>query len=102
MVSRHQQRAIDGTPWSLQTSFYPLRFVERGATRLIQATDIPQGTVSYLRETLDVDQIGWRDMIIVRAPDKTETDFFRVPDDGRVPVIETRRTTFDSEGSPSG
>lgn len=100
VVSRHQQRAIDGTPWSLQTSFYPLRFVERGATRLIQATDIPQGTVSYLRETLDVDQIGWRDMIIVRAPNKTETDFFSVPDDGRVPVIETRRTTFDSEGMP--
>lgn len=100
VVSRHQQRYIDGTPWSLQTSFYPLRFVELGAARLIQATDIAQGTVSYLRETLGVDQIGWRDMIIVRAPNKTETGFFNVPDDGRVPVIETRRTTYDSEEMP--
>ena len=100
VVSRHQQRYIDGTPWSLQTSFYPMRFVEQGAIRLIQATDISQGTVSYLRETLGVDQVGWRDMIVVRAPDEVEANFFKLPDDGRVPVIETRRTTFDSHGSP--
>src|SRR6266851_152262 len=37
VVSRHQTRHMDGTPWSLQTSFYPLRLVEQGATRLIQA-----------------------------------------------------------------
>lgn len=24
VVSRHQQRFIDGAPWSLQTSFYPI------------------------------------------------------------------------------
>lgn len=100
VVSRHQQRFIDGTPWSLQTSFYPMRFVEQGAFRLTQPTDIAQGTVSYLLETLGVDQTGWRDMIVVRAPNQVETNFFKLPDDGRVPVIETRRTTFDSHGSP--
>jgi GntR family transcriptional regulator len=100
VVSRHQQRYIDGTPWSLQTSFYPIRFVEQGAVQLIQATDISQGTVSYLRDKLGVDQIGWRDMIVVRAPNEIETRFFKLPDDGRVPVIETRRTTFDSNGMP--
>jgi GntR family transcriptional regulator len=98
LVSRHQQRYIDGTPWSLQTSFYPMRLVELGAIRLIQATDITQGTVAYLRETLDVNQIGWRDMIVVRPPNEIETNFFKLPDDGRVPVVETRRTTFDSNG----
>jgi GntR family transcriptional regulator len=100
VVSRHQQRFIDGTPWSLQTSFYPMRFVEQGAFRLTQPTDIAQGTVSYLLETLGVDQTGWRDMIVVRAPNQVETNFFKLPDDGRVPVIETRRTTFNSHGSP--
>src|SRR5262249_2479094 len=35
VVSRHQQRFIDNTPWSLQTTFYPMSLVERGATRLI-------------------------------------------------------------------
>lgn len=100
VISRHQRRYIDGTPWSLQTSFYPMKFIEQGAARLIQATDISQGTVSYLRDTLGVDQIGWRDMIIVRAPNEVETTFFKLPDDGRVPVIETRRTTFDAQEKP--
>jgi GntR family transcriptional regulator len=100
VVSRHQQRFIDGTPWSLQTSFYPMRFVEQGAFRLTQPTDIAQGTVSYLRETLGIDQAGWRDMIVVRAPDQVEIAFFSLPGSGQAPVVETRRTTFDSHGMP--
>lgn len=100
VVSRHQRRFIDGTPWSLQTSFYPMRYVADGAVRLTDPTDIAQGTVSYLRETLGIDQAGWRDMIVVRAPNQVETTFFKLPDDGRVPVVETRRTTFDSRGMP--
>ena len=50
VVSRHQQRFIDGTPFSLQTTFYPMSMVQRGATRLIEATDIPEGTVAYLAD----------------------------------------------------
>jgi len=100
VVSRHQRRFIDGTPWSLQTSFYPMRYVMDGAARLTDPSDISQGTVSYLRETLGIDQAGWRDMIVVRAPNQVETAFFKLPDDGRVPVVETRRTTFDSRGKP--
>jgi GntR family transcriptional regulator len=100
VVSRHQSRFIDGTPWSLQTSFYPMTFVTRGANRLIEASNIEGGTVSYLLETLGVDQAGWRDVIVVRAPNQVETAFFKLPDDGRVSVVETRRTTFDSHGMP--
>jgi GntR family transcriptional regulator len=100
VVSRHQSRFIDGTPWSLQTSFYPMTFVTRGAGRLIEASNIEGGTVSYLLETLGVDQAGWRDVIVVRAPNQVETAFFKLPDDGRVSVVETRRTTFDSHGMP--
>jgi GntR family transcriptional regulator len=100
LVSRHQQRFIDGTPWSLQTSFYPMSFVGRGALRLIEATNIERGTVAYLAETLKIEQAGWHDRITVRNPDETETTFFRLPDDGRVPVIETRRTAFDQHGTP--
>jgi GntR family transcriptional regulator len=100
IVSRHQQRFIDGTPWSLQTSFYAMSLVEKGAIRLIQATDIMQGTVAYLAETLRIEQAGWRDLITIRNPDETETSFFRIPEDGRVSVIETRRTAFDESGQP--
>ena len=100
VVSRHQQYRIDGTPWSLQTSFYPLSMVDRGATRLIQASDIAEGAVDYLRETVGIKQVGYRDTITVRAPDGPEARFFELADDGRVSVIETRRTGFDERGTP--
>ena len=100
VVSRHQQRFIDDIPWSLQTSFYPMSLVERGATQLLRAGNIPQGTVDYLREEVGIKQVGYRDTITVRAPDNVETGFFKLPDDGRVSVIETRRTAFDEQGTP--
>ena len=99
VVSRHQQRFIDGTPFSLQTTFYPMNMVQRGATRLIEATDIPEGTVAYLADTLGVKQVAYRDSLTVRAPDETEAQFFRLPADGRVPVFEVYRVAFDEEGN---
>jgi GntR family transcriptional regulator len=100
VVSRHQQRYIDDTPWSLQTSFYPMSFVEDGAVRLLQASNIDEGTVEYLDSALDIKQVGWRDTITVRAPNAVEVAFFKLPDDGRVSVIETRRTAFTEKGAP--
>jgi Bacterial regulatory proteins, gntR family len=38
---RHQRRDIDDTPWSLQTSFYPMTFLKRGVGNLTRAADIP-------------------------------------------------------------
>ncbi len=100
VVSRHQERSIDGTPWSLQTSFYPMSLVLRGATRLIQAGDITEGTVAYLEETLGIKQVGYQDTIMVRAPHGSESRFFRLPGDGRISVIEVRRTAFNEQGAP--
>jgi GntR family transcriptional regulator len=100
VIRRSQLRFIDGTPWSMQASYYPMRFVERGATQLIQAANIEHGTVAYLRETLGIKQAGYRDRIIVRVPGEEETHFFRLPEDGRVGVIETCRTAYDEDGVP--
>jgi len=100
VVTRHQQRYIDGIPFSLQTSYYPMSFVEQGAARLIQASDIPEGTVAYLRNELGLSQVGYRDKVTVRAPDANETGFFKLPDDGRVAVFEVRRTAFDQKRRP--
>jgi len=100
VLSRHQQRFIDGTPWSLQTTFYPMRFIETGAVRLLQAEDIPEGAVGYIAAKLGIRQVGYRDKIAVRSPDQTETTFFRLPDDGRVAVVELLRTGFDESGKP--
>jgi GntR family transcriptional regulator len=99
-ISRHQKRYIDDTPWSMQTSFYPMTLVERGAQRLIQGRNVEEGTMAYLEETLGIEQAGWRDTIVVRAPDSNETDFFKLPADGRVAVIETARTAYDQHGQP--
>jgi GntR family transcriptional regulator len=97
VVSRHQQRFIDGTPWSLQTSFYPMTLVEKGAIKLIQATSIEVGAVAYLAAEYGIKQVGYRDSIAVRVPNEAETAFFKLPADGRVSVFEIYRVGFDQE-----
>lgn len=98
VVSRHQQRFIDETPWSLQTSFYPMDFVLKGAARLLEATEIEPGAVAYLETTLGLRQVGYRDWITLRSPDVNEISFFGLPSDGRVSVYEIFRTAFDQSG----
>ena len=98
VVSRHYQRFIDGIPFSLQTSFYPMSLVLHGATRLIEATDIPEGTVAYLADTLGIKQASYRDSIQARPPDDQEALFFRIPADGQIPVFEIYRIAFDESG----
>ncbi|MGH3187621.1 MAG: GntR family transcriptional regulator [Streptosporangiaceae bacterium] len=100
ILSRHQPRYIDKTPWSLQTSFYPMDMVTRGAQRLIVAEDITEGTVTYLQQKLDLVQVGYRDRILVRAPDEVEAKFFKLPDDGRISVVVILRTGY--AGGPDG
>lgn len=100
VISRHERRFIDGTPWSMQTSYYPSSFADRGAERLRSARNIDEGTVQYLNEALGIRQTGYRDTITVRAPDATEADFFKLPPDGRVPMYQINRTAFDGNGQP--
>jgi len=100
VISRHQRRFIDGTPWSLQTSFYPRGFALQGAEKLLNADNIEEGAVQYLAATLGLKQVGYRDWITVRAPSAAEADFFRLAQDGRVAVFENFRTAFDQTGTP--
>jgi GntR family transcriptional regulator len=98
LVSRHQERFIDGLPWSLQTSFYPMEFIGRGATRLLMAENIEQGAVQYLAEAIELSQIGYRDWITARRPDNNEQSFFRISHDSM--VFEIFRTGFDQHKDP--
>jgi GntR family transcriptional regulator len=100
VISRHERRFIDGTPWSMQTSYYPMEFADRGAERLRRARNIDEGTVVYLADTLGILQKGYRDWITVRAPNSIEADFFKLPSDGRVPIFEITRTAYDGNGNP--
>jgi GntR family transcriptional regulator len=99
-LSRHQERYIDGTPWSLQTTFYPMSLVDKGATDLILAKDIEDGAVGHIERKLGIKETGWRDRITVRRPDARESVFFKLPDDGRIAVFELIRTSFDNEDNP--
>ena len=90
----------DETPWPMQTSFYPRSFALKGAERLLGNEDIEAGTVEYLKGTLGLTQIGYRDWITVRVPKNNEVGFFGLPSDGRVPASEIFRTAFDQNGQP--
>jgi GntR family transcriptional regulator len=100
VVSRHQKRYIDNTPWSLQTSFYPRSLISQGASKLSDADNIDEGAVRYLTDAIGLRQVGYRDRITVRTPDLSEALFFNLPQDGRVSVIEIFRTAFDQGGNP--
>lgn len=98
VVSRHESRYIDGIPWSLQTSFYLMDFITKGATRLLMAENIAEGAVRYLREAIGVEQIGYRDWITARLPDINEQSFFGLAHDAN--VFEVFRTGFDQNKKP--
>jgi GntR family transcriptional regulator len=100
VISRHERRFIDGTPWSMQTSYYRAEFADQGADRLRSARNIDEGTVKYLADTLHIRQVGYRDWITVRTPNPSEADFFKISLDGRIPVFEVFRTAFDGNGKP--
>lgn len=100
IVSRHQQRFIDDDPWSLQTSFYPMDFVDRGADRLVDAVDIDEGVVKYLENELGLKQAGYQDRITVRPPEKEESVFFDLPENASVTLIQLSRTAYAADGDP--
>jgi GntR family transcriptional regulator len=52
--------------------------------------------VAYLRE-FGIEQAGYQDSIEVRRPDVTEAEFFRLPSDGRIEVVEIYRVAFDQD-----
>jgi GntR family transcriptional regulator len=101
VVLRYQERSIDETPWSMQTTFYPMEWVTgRGASRLLIAENITDGIVQYVEDTLGVKQVGWHDLITARVANTQEAAFFALPEDGQVAVFEVSRVGFDENGRP--
>lgn len=95
IISRHEPRFVDGEPWSLQTSFY-LKSLAGRAPRLLDADSIEEGTVAYLA-SCGIQQTGYWDGIEVRIPNESEIDFFGLPRDGRIQVVEIYRVAFDQK-----
>jgi GntR family transcriptional regulator len=98
VVSRHQQRFIDGVIWSLQTSYYPLKWVTKGADSLLEPEDMTDGTVRYLAQTLGLKQVGCRDVVSARLPNDNERTLFDLTHIHT--VIEVQRTSFAEDGTP--
>jgi GntR family transcriptional regulator len=99
LISRHQTRNIDGQPYSMQTSFYPMSYATK-APRLITAGEIEQGAVSYIEESLGIKQAGWREELRVRPANGNEIEFFKLPDKAGGSVLEAFRTAYDGAGHP--
>lgn len=100
VVIRHQERFIDDELWSMQTSYYPMTFVTKGAARLLEVKDITEGTRQYLDEAIGVSEVGSHDTMTVRAPTPGEAARFDLPEDGRIAVFETRQMGVDSSRKP--
>lgn len=98
VVSRHQQRLIDDTIWSLQTSYYPLDWVNRGATRLLLPENIEEGAVQYLSDTLGLKRAGYRDWVTSRTPNDDEQTIFGLL--ANATVFEILRASFAQDGTP--
>jgi len=100
VISRNQERSIDETPWSIQTTFYPMEWVTRGATRLLVAENITEGIIKYVEDVLGVKQVGLHDLITARVANGYEVAFFGLPEGGQVAVFEVYRVGFDEHGQP--
>jgi GntR family transcriptional regulator len=87
VITRRQERHVDGIPWCLQTTAYPLELAERGADGLLVARDIAEGAVAYVKQALDVAQIGCRDKAVFRPANEEEARFFASPDEGIALVV---------------
>lgn len=98
VVSRVQARYIDDTIWTLQTSYYPMQWVHKGAAELLEPKDIPQGTVAYLAQVIDLKQDGYRDLVSARLPNDQEKALFNLTHNHT--VIEVYRTSFTADATP--
>ena len=98
VVSRTQDRYIDGIPWSKQTSFYLMDFITKGATKLLMAMDIEDGAVRYLDKEIGIRQTGYRDWITGRLATEEEQTFFGIGHNAAIFVDS--RVAFDQNNAP--
>jgi len=92
VIVRKQKRYIDGLPWSLQKSYYPLSLATT-APLLIRPKDITIGTVEYLRESSGLNQFGYEDLLLARLANAEESEFFRIQESS-VPILEQQRVGY--------
>ena len=96
VVRRRQEFWVDQMPWAIQSTFYPLDLVERGAKELLRAADL-EGELTYIAESTGLERCGYRVRILVRKPSADEAKFFELPLDGSVHVVSLIRTAYEDQ-----
>jgi GntR family transcriptional regulator len=74
-VVRSLLRLVDGQPWSLQDSYYPMDLAQ--GTELMTPADIARGTTRVLQE-LGHSQVGYVDELSTRMPSPEEATTLRL------------------------
>jgi GntR family transcriptional regulator len=97
VITRTQERYIDGDLWSVQTSYYPRRWYDDGADKLLTAQNIPEGTLRYLESLLDLKQVRYEDWLTARPAREDEPARFGLPHNAAMLLIY--RTGFTSDGT---
>jgi GntR family transcriptional regulator len=93
VVLRRSRQYIDGKPWCLVVSYYPMEIA--GGTELENARRLEDSS-SQVLASLDHQVLSYTDSISARMPDHLETGFFRSA--GIIPVIMLSRTAHDRHG----
>jgi len=97
VVRRHQEFWVAQTPWAIQTTFYPLDLVERGAKDLLKASDFTDGELAYIAASTGLERCGYRVRILFRPATPDEAKFFQLPEDGSVHVVSLIRTAYEDQ-----
>ncbi|HEY6708069.1 MAG TPA: UTRA domain-containing protein [Actinomycetota bacterium] len=92
VVVRRMIRYVDGEPWSVQDSSYPMDIAQQAG--LLVPRDLPRGTVRAMAEHGHV-EIGYRDEITTRMPIPDEAQTLDLA--AGVPVLAYVRTCYTKE-----
>jgi GntR family transcriptional regulator len=97
VIVRAQERYVDRDLWSVQTSYYPRKWYEDGAVRLLIAENIEEGTLQYLESVVSLKQVRYEDWITARPAKEDEPTRFGLPHNAAMFLIY--RTGFTSDGT---
>jgi GntR family transcriptional regulator len=92
-IVRSLTRFVDGQPWSLQDSYYPMDLGQL-APELMSPSDVPQGTTSLLAEHGHA-QVGYLDELTTRMPTPEEASTLDMA--VGTPLIDYVRTGYTTE-----
>jgi GntR family transcriptional regulator len=92
VVVRRMIRYVDGEPWSIQDSSYPMDIAQQAG--LLVPHDLPEGTVRAMAEHGHV-EIGYRDELTTRMPTPDETQTLDLA--AGVPILAYIRTCYTKE-----